>query len=162
MKCPYCGHQEDKVLDSRSARDGEAVKRRRECLSCERRFTTYEQIEEMQVLVVKKDQQREPFDRMKVLKGMTAACQKRPVSVDVLESAADDIERLIYNSGIRELSTEEIGDMVIDALKNIDKVAYVRFASVYREFEDVTQFKEIVDYLSGRKRRVARQIHSVE
>lgn len=154
MKCPYCGHQEDKVLDSRSARDGEAVKRRRECLSCERRFTTYEQIEEMQVMVIKKDQRREPFDRTKVLKGMTAACEKRPVSMETLESAADQIERTIYDSGQREISVIEIGDMVIDSLKNIDKVAYVRFASVYREFEDVTQFKEIVDFINGRKQRI--------
>lgn len=147
MKCPYCGYQEDKVLDSRSVRDGEAVKRRRECLSCNRRFTTYEQIEEMQVMVIKKDQHRETFDRTKVLKGMRAACEKRPVSAETLELAVDNIERAIYDSGRREISTIEIGDMVIDSLKSLDQVAYVRFASVYRQFEDVTQFKEIVEVL---------------
>ena len=141
------------MLDSRSVRDGEAVKRRRECLRCARRFTTYEHIEEMQVMVIKKDLRREPFDRGKVLRGMRTACEKRPVSVEALEAAVDDIERAIYNSGRREISSAEIGDMVIEALKHLDQVAYVRFASVYRQFEDVTQFKEIVDVLGGRKRR---------
>ncbi|HOK53325.1 MAG TPA: transcriptional regulator NrdR [Armatimonadota bacterium] len=153
MKCPYCGHQEDKVLDSRSIREGEAVKRRRECLECGRRFTTYEHIEEMQVMVIKKDQRREPFDRSKVLKGMITACEKRPVSIDRLESAVDDIERTIYDSGRREINSDEIGEMVIDKLRQIDQVAYVRFASVYRQFQDVTQFKEIVDILGGRRRK---------
>jgi transcriptional repressor NrdR len=153
MKCPYCGHLEDRVLDSRSVRDGEAVKRRRECLMCARRFTTYEHIEEMQVMVIKKDLRREPFDRAKVLKGMIAACEKRPVGVEMLEATVDDIERAIYNSGRREVGSTEIGDMVIEALKRIDQVAFVRFASVYRQFEDVTQFSEIVDVLGGRKRR---------
>ena len=141
------------MLDSRSVRDGQAVKRRRECIRCERRFTTYEQIEEMQVMVIKKDLRREPFDRAKVLKGMTAACEKRPVSVDRLEAEVDDIERAIYNSGAREITSAEIGDMVIEALKHLDQVAYVRFASVYRQFEDVTQFKEIVDVLGGRRHK---------
>lgn len=153
MKCPYCGYQEDKVLDSRSARDGEVVKRRRECLECGRRFNTYEHIEEMQVMVIKKDQRREPFDRNKVLRGMRSACEKRPISVETLESAVDEIERTIYDSGRKEISSTEIGDMVIEKLKTLDQVAYVRFASVYRQFEDVTQFKEIVDVLGGRKRR---------
>lgn len=139
------------MLDSRSVRDGEAVKRRRECLRCARRFTTYEHIEDIQVMVIKKDLRREPFDRAKVLRGMTTACEKRPVSVDALEAAVDDIERAIYNSGRREVSSGEIGDMVIEALKHLDQVAYVRFASVYRQFEDVTQFKEIVDVLGGRR-----------
>lgn len=153
VKCPYCGYQEDKVLDSRTVRDGEEVKRRRECLACGRRFTTYEHIEEMQVMVIKKDQSREPFDRNKVLRGMRSACEKRPVSVETLESAVDEIERAIYDSGRKEISSAEIGDMVIEKLKTLDQVAYVRFASVYRQFEDVTQFKEIVDVLGGRKRR---------
>lgn len=153
MKCPFCGFQEDRVLDSRSIRDGEAVKRRRECLDCGRRFTTYEHIEEMQVMVIKKDQRREPFDRSKVLRGMRSACEKRPVSTETLDNAVDDIERAIYDSGRREISSSEIGDMVIETLKNLDQVAYVRFASVYRQFEDVTQFKEIVDVLGGRRRR---------
>lgn len=141
------------MLDSRSIKDGEAVKRRRECLDCGRRFTTYEHIEEMQVMVIKKDQRREPFDRSKVLRGMRSACEKRPVSTETLDNAVDDIERAIYDSGRREISSSEIGDMVIETLKNLDQVAYVRFASVYRQFEDVTQFKEIVDVLGGRRRR---------
>lgn len=160
MKCPYCGHQEDRVLDSRSVRDGESVKRRRECLRCGRRFTTYETIEEMEVMVVKKDQRREPFERAKVFKGMKAACEKRPVSMETLESVADEIERTIYNSGVREVSSAEIGEMVIEALRKIDQVAYVRFASVYRQFEDVTQFKEIVDVLGGRKRSSTLRKHN--
>lgn len=153
MKCPYCGYQEDKVLDSRSIRDGESIKRRRECLACRRRYTTYEQIEELQLLVVKKDERREPFDRNKILKGMLVACEKRPVSVDRLEQAADDIERRLHESGKKEVSSLEIGEMVTEALRQLDQVAYVRFASVYRQFEDVTQFKELVDILGRGKRR---------
>jgi transcriptional repressor NrdR len=147
MKCPFCGFQEDRVLDSRSVREGEAIKRRRECLNCERRFTTYEEIEEMRIMVVKKDQRREPFERGKLLRGMLAACEKRPVSAETLESVADDLERAVYNSGSREISSSEIGEMVMERLSRLDRVAFVRFASVYREFEDVTQFKEIIDVL---------------
>lgn len=153
MKCPFCGHIEDKVLDSRSVRDGEEVKRRRECIECGRRFTTYETIEEMRVMVIKKDQTRQPFDRSKVLGGMITACEKRPVGMESLEAAADSIERAIYDSGRREISSGEIGDMVIDKLRELDQVAYVRFASVYLQFEDVAQFKEIVDILGGRRSR---------
>jgi transcriptional repressor NrdR len=147
MKCPFCGFQEDRVLDSRSVREGEAIKRRRECLNCERRFTTYEEIEEMRILVVKKDQRREPFERGKLLRGMLAACEKRPVSAETLESVADELERSVYNSGKKEISSSEIGEMVMERLSRLDRVAFVRFASVYREFEDVTQFKEIIDVL---------------
>ena len=147
MKCPFCAFQEDRVLDSRSVRDGEAIKRRRECLKCGRRFTTYEEIEEVRISVVKKDQRREPFDRGKLLRGMLAACQKRPVSVETLESVADEIERSVYDSGRREIVSAEIGEMVMERLRRFDRVAFVRFASVYREFEDVTQFREIVDVL---------------
>ena len=154
MKCLFCGFQEDRVLDSRSVRDGEAIKRRRECLNCGRRFTTYEEIEEMRILVVKKDQRREPFDRGKLLRGMLAACEKRPVSAENLESEADEIERFIYNSGQREIGSSEIGEMVMERLKRLDRVAFVRFASVYREFEDVTQFKEIIDVLDRPRKRV--------
>ena len=153
MKCPFCGFQEDRVLDSRSVREGEAIKRRRECLNCGRRFTTYEEIEEMRILVVKKDQRREPFERAKLLRGMLAACEKRPVSAETLEEVADEIERSIYNSGQRETSSAEIGEMVMDRLRRLDRVAFVRFASVYREFEDVTQFKEIIDVLDRPRRR---------
>lgn len=149
MKCPYCGHKDDKVLDSRATREGEGIRRRRECLACSRRFTTYEEIEEMRLMVVKKDQRREPFDRSKILKGMLTACEKRPVSVGQLESAADEIERALYNRGDKEVRSIVIGDMVIEKLRELDQVAYVRFASVYRQFEDVTQFKELVDVLDN-------------
>lgn len=147
MKCPYCGHKDDKVLDSRSTREGEGIRRRRECLACARRFTTYEEIEEMRLMIVKKDERREPFDRSKILKGMLTACEKRPVSVAQLESAVDEIERALYNRGDKEVRSVEIGDMVIERLRRLDQVAYIRFASVYRRFEDVTQFKELVDVL---------------
>ncbi|MDO8585473.1 MAG: transcriptional regulator NrdR [Armatimonadota bacterium] len=153
MKCHFCGFQEDRVLDSRSVREGEAIKRRRECLNCGRRFTTYEEIEEMRILVVKKDQRREPFERAKLLRGMLAACEKRPVGAETLDEVADEIERSIYNSGQREVSSAEIGEMVMDRLRRLDRVAFVRFASVYREFEDVTQFKEIIDVLDRPRRR---------
>lgn len=147
MKCPYCGHKDDKVLDSRSIREGEGIRRRRECLGCGRRFTAYEQIEEMRLLVVKKDQRREPFDRSKILKGMLTACEKRPVSIAQLEASVEEIERALYDRGDKEVGSGEIGDMVIEKLRRLDQVAYVRFASVYRQFEDVTQFKELVDVL---------------
>lgn len=147
MKCPYCGHKDDKVLDSRSTREGEGIRRRRECLACARRFTTYEEIEEMRLTVVKKDERREPFDRSKIFKGMLTACEKRPVSIAQLEAAVDDIERALYNRGDKEVRSVEIGDMVIEKLRRLDQVAYIRFASVYRQFEDVTQFKELVDVL---------------
>jgi transcriptional repressor NrdR len=147
MKCPYCGHKDDKVLDSRSIREGEGIRRRRECLACDRRFTTYEEIEEMRLVVVKKDERREPFDRSKILRGMLTACEKRPVSVAQLEAAVDEIERSLYNRGDKEVRSVEIGDMVIEKLRRMDQVAYIRFASVYRQFEDVTQFKELVEVL---------------
>ena len=147
MKCPYCGHNDDKVLDSRAVRDGDGIRRRRECLGCARRFTTYEEIEEMRLMVVKKDLRREPFDRSKILKGMLTACEKRPVSMDQLEQAVEEIERLLNNLGEREVNSTDLGEMVIGKLRQLDKVAYIRFASVYREFEDVTQFKELVEVL---------------
>jgi len=153
MKCPFCGDLDDKVLESRTVQAGEGIRRRRECLGCGRRFTTYEQIEELRVMVVKNDGRREPFDRGKVLKGMRVACEKRPVSTDTLESVAEDIERRVYDSGAREIDSETIGEMVVEALRNIDSVAYVRFASVYRQFEDVGQFKDIIDVLGGRRKR---------
>lgn len=149
MKCPYCGHKDDKVLDSRSVREGEGIRRRRECLECARRFTTYEEIEEVRLVVVKKDERREPFDRSKILKGMVTACEKRPVSVAQLEAAVDEIERALYNRGVKEIRSVEIGDMVIRKLRGLDQVAYIRFASVYRQFEDVTQFKELVEVLDS-------------
>jgi len=147
MKCPYCGHNDDKVLDSRSVRDGEGIRRRRECLECARRFTTYEEIEEMRLMVAKRDLRREPFDRSKILRGMLTACEKRPVSLAQLEQAVEEIERALNNRGEREVSSTDIGEMVISKLHDLDKVAYIRFASVYRQFEDVTQFKELVEVL---------------
>lgn len=149
MKCPYCGYMEDKVLDTRAVRDGAGMRRRRECLACSRRFTTYEEIEEMRLVVCKKDDRREPFDRAKILKGMRAACEKRPVSAEQMEQSVDEIERSLYNRGDKEVTSSEIGDMVIEKLRSLDRVAYVRFASVYRQFEDVTQFKELVDIIDS-------------
>lgn len=147
MNCPYCKSNNDKVLESREIREGDGVRRRRECAECGRRFTTYEEVEDMRPLVVKKDQRREPFDRAKLLKGMITACEKRPVSVTQLESAVDEIERTVYDREEKEVFSTELGDLVIGKLRRLDRVAYVRFASVYRSFEDVTQFKELVDIL---------------
>jgi len=135
------------VLDSRSIREGEAIRRRRECLQCLRRYTTHEEIEESQIRVVKKDGRREPFDRGKIMRGLTLACHKRPVSSNTLERIADDIERRIYDRGEREVPASVVGEAVVEALRGLDPVAYVRFASVYREFQDATQFKEIVEVL---------------
>jgi transcriptional repressor NrdR len=158
MRCPFCGHLEDRVLDSRTSREGLSVKRRRECAGCLRRFTTYEQIEELRVVVVKKDGRREPFDRAKIMRGMQLACLKRPVSADTLEQITDAIERAIYDLGQREVPSRLIGEHVVEAMRGLDPVAYVRFASVYRDFQDATEFKEIVDRLrreSAPKRRAA-------
>ena len=140
MRCPFCGHLEDKVVDSRESREGDAIRRRRECLACARRFTSYERVEEMPVLIVKKDGRREPFDPQKLLKGMTAACQKRPVSVTQLEEAMGDIQARLLEQPDREISSRSLGDLVMDALKRLDSVAYVRFASVYRDFKDLPDF----------------------
>ena len=152
MKCPYCGHDDDAVLDSRPLRDGEAIKRRRECKHCGRRFTTFETIEEMQLLVVKKPDRegvprREAFDRNKLLRSLRVATQKRPVSEAQLEEAADDIERTLTNRLDKEVPSTDIGEMVMERLSKLDQVAYVRFASVYRQFEDATQFRDIVNLL---------------
>jgi transcriptional repressor NrdR len=147
VRCPYCGFLEDRVLDSRATREGEAIRRRRECLQCGRRFTTHEEIEESQIRVVKKDGRREPFDRAKIMRGLTLACHKRPVSSNTLERIADEIERQIYDRGEREVPASVVGETVVEALRGLDPVAYVRFASVYREFQDATQFKEIVDVM---------------
>jgi transcriptional repressor NrdR len=161
MKCPYCQFLEDKVLDSRVIRDGEAIKRRRECLRCERRYTTYEQIEERRVWVVKKDGRREPFDREKIMRGLEVACRKRPVSMETLEQVVDNIERELYDRGEHEVQASVIGEMVVEALRSLDPVAYVRFASVYRDFQDLSQFQDLLEVLraesgnwrsSGRRR----------
>ncbi len=140
MKCPYCGYQESKVVDSRHSEDGMSIRRRRECLSCQKRFTTYETVESLPVVVIKRDGTRQSFDRNKILNGMLRACEKRPVGLTELERAADEIEQIIQNSLDREISTEQIGELVMDRLKPLDEVAYVRFASVYRQFKDIDSF----------------------
>lgn len=150
MKCPFCGCLDDKVLHSRSVRDGEAIRRRRECAACSGRFTTFEHIEEVRIMVVKRDSRREPFDRDKVLRGMITACEKRPVPMDTLESIVDRVERAVLDLGGGEIESAKIGEHVADELRKVDQVAYVRFASVYRQFEDIGQFKEIVDGLGKR------------
>lgn len=142
MKCPYCGFNESKVIDSRPADENNSIRRRRECLSCSRRFTTYETVESLPVVVVKKDGSRQSFDRGKVLSGMIRACEKRPVPVAKLEKIAADIEQELQNSMEREISTEVIGERVMEHLRSIDQVAYVRFASVYRQFKDIDSFME--------------------
>lgn len=142
MKCPACGFVESKVLDSRPTDEGGAIRRRRECLSCQKRFTTYERIEVMPIVVVKKDKSREAFDRAKILNGMIRACEKRPVSISVIERAVSDIESTLNNSLQTEVSSTEIGELVMEALKGIDEVAYVRFASVYRQFKDINTFMD--------------------
>lgn len=140
MKCPFCSFEESKVIDSRPTDEGERIRRRRECMSCGKRFTTYEIIESVPVIVVKKDKSREVFDRDKLFNGMMRACEKRPVSVDVIEKAIDEIEAELQNSLDREVTSVKIGEYVMDKLKDIDEVAYVRFASVYRQFKDINTF----------------------
>lgn len=142
MKCPYCGYQESKVVDSRHSDDNTSIRRRRECLSCQKRFTTYETVESLPMIVVKKDESRQAFDRNKILNGMVRACEKRPVSMAAMEAAADEIEQIVQNSLDREVSTEHIGELVMERLKPLDEVAYVRFASVYRQFKDINSFMQ--------------------
>lgn len=140
MKCPYCGYQESKVVDSRHSDDDTSIRRRRECLSCQKRFTTYETVESLPIAVVKKDNSREPFDRNKILRGMVRACEKRPVSMADLEAAVAEIEQIVQNSLEREIPSQKIGELVMERLKPLDEVAYVRFASVYRQFKDINSF----------------------
>lgn len=147
MKCPYCGFLESKVMDSRSTEDGSAIRRRRECLDCARRYTTFEKVETMPILVIKKDDSREPFDKSKIISGLVRATQKRPVSMEQMEEIADDIERTIANRMLSEVSSVELGNMVLERLKDVDEVAYVRFASVYRQFDDINSFFEEVKNL---------------
>ncbi len=147
MKCPFCGYEESKVIDSRPTDEGERIRRRRECLKCTRRFTTYELIESLPIIVIKKDKTRETFDRDKLLNGMLRACEKRPVSFETIERAIDDIESIIQNTLDREVSSERIGELVMDKLKAIDEVAYVRFASVYRQFKDINTFMDELNKL---------------
>lgn len=140
MNCPFCGHLEDRVIDSRESKEGDAIRRRRQCLSCDRRFTTYERIDEVPYMVVKKDGRREKFDRQKVLNGLLKACEKRPVSMGKMSEIVDMIEAQVADSPDRELSTIVIGEFLMDRLRSLDKIAYVRFASVYRDFQDEEAF----------------------
>src|SRR4051794_2421467 len=149
MKCPFCGFAEDKVVDSRESKEGESIRRRRECLKCEKRFTTYERIDEIPYMVVKKDGRRERFDRQKVLNGLMRACEKRPVSIGKLEAIVNEAESFVIDSPERERRTSEIGQLIMEHLKKYDKVAYVRFASVYLDFKDVREFlSELQDLLN--------------
>jgi len=149
MKCPFCGHQEDKVVDSRVSSDGVSIRRRRECLGCGKRFTTYEQVEAQPLMVIKKDGRREPFDRQKLLAGLVKACEKRPVSMEHLERLVDELERELSQQFEREVPSRDVGERVMKRLHSLDPVAYVRFASVYREFKDVEQFmRELKDLLA--------------
>jgi len=151
MKCPFCGYSESKVIDSRPAEEGASIRRRRECLSCSKRFTTYETVESLPMVVVKKDGSRQSFDRRKVLGGMIRACEKRPVPLADLEKIAEEIEQDLQNSMEREISTEAIGEKVMERLRAVDQVAYVRFASVYRQFKDIDTFMAELNKLLAEK-----------
>ncbi len=140
MKCPFCAHQEDKVIDSRESKEGDAIRRRRQCLGCERRFTTYEKIDEIPYMVVKKDGRREKFERQKILNGLLKACEKRPISITKLAAIVDKVEARLADNSERELSTTDVGEILMDELRGLDKIAYVRFASVYRDFQDEQAF----------------------
>jgi transcriptional repressor NrdR len=151
MKCPFCGFVEDKVVDSRESKEGESIRRRRECLKCEKRFTTYERIDEIPYMVVKKDGRREKFERQKVLAGVLRACEKRPVAMGKMEQIVNEVESFVIDSAERERKTSEIGEMIMQRLKKLDKVAYVRFASVYMDFKDVKEFMtELKDLLKDK------------
>ena len=154
MKCPYCGFAQDRVVDSRESKEADSIRRRRECEQCLKRFTTYERIDEIPYMVVKKDGRREKFDRQKVLSGLIQSCQKRSVSAAQFESIVDQVEGFVVDSPERERSTREIGELIMNRLKEIDTVAYIRFASVYRDFKDVREFKEeLEELLSGKDGR---------
>jgi transcriptional repressor NrdR len=152
VKCPYCGHLRDKVVDSRESKEGEVIRRRRECLECGRRFTSYERIEEIPYMVIKKDGTRERFERQKVIAGLLKACEKRPVSIGAIEEVADKVEAMLQDRPEKEIPTAEVGAFVMQELKRLDKVAYVRFASVYRHFRDIGEFmNELKDLLNARE-----------
>ena len=153
MNCPFCSHKEDRVVDSRESREGDVIRRRRHCLKCERRFTTYERIDEVPYMAVKKDGRREKFDRQKVLTGLLKACEKRPVAMARLAEIVDEIETRLTDSAEREISTTEIGEILMARLKTLDKIAYVRFASVYRDFQDVEAFLNELKHLIRQKRK---------
>jgi transcriptional repressor NrdR len=152
VKCPYCGHLRDKVVDSRESKEGEVIRRRRECLECGRRFTSYERIDEIPYMVIKKDGTRERFERQKVVAGLLKACEKRPVSIGAIEGVADKVEAMLQDRPEKEIPTAEVGAFVMQELKRLDKVAYVRFASVYRHFRDIGEFmNELKDLLNARE-----------
>ena len=152
MKCPFCGHEDDKVVDSRASKDGDAIRRRRQCLACDKRFTTYERVEEIETFVIKKDGSREIYDRSKLRGGILKALQKRPVSVTAVEGFLDSLESSFQESNVREIPAAELGEAVIAWLKSVDDVAYVRFASVYREFRDVQEFmRELEGIIASRQ-----------
>ncbi len=152
MKCPFCGYLEDKVIDSRATKDGLLIRRRRECLECQSRFTTYERIEEVLPQVVKKDGRREPFNRLKILQGLTRACEKRPVSANTLEEIVEAVEKKFQDIGRKEVPSSMVGEEVMARLKSMDEVAYVRFASVYRSFKDISEFMNELKHLLEKKR----------
>ncbi len=147
MKCPFCGNLEDKVIDSRASKEGEAIRRRRECLKCGKRFTSYERVDDVVPVVIKKDGRRESFDRAKILHGLKKACEKRPISIDVLDSVVDSIEKKLIGMGVKEIPSAWIGEELMSSLKETDKVAYVRFASVYRQFKDLNDLMDEVKNL---------------
>ncbi len=151
MKCPFCGNLEDKVIDSRTSKEGDTIRRRRECLKCGKRFTSYERVEDIVPMVVKKDGRREPFDRPKILRGLEKACEKRPVSVEALEGIVDSIEKKLINLGVKEIPSTWVGEEVMSSLRELDKVAYVRFASVYRQFKDISELMNEVKTLFEQK-----------
>jgi transcriptional repressor NrdR len=151
MKCPFCGNSEDKVIDSRTSREGSAIRRRRECLKCGKRFTSYERVEDIIPMVVKKDSRREPYDREKILTGLKKACEKRPIGMETLEGITDSIEKKLIGLGVKEIQGTWIGEEVMSELRELDKVAYVRFASVYRQFKDINEFMNEVKILFEHK-----------
>jgi len=151
MKCPYCDYYESKVIDSRPTDEGQAIRRRRECINCNKRFTTYEKVEEITLVVIKKDGNRQAYNRNKILNGIIRACEKRPVSIKQIEDIVDEIEKVLYNSMEKEVTTEYIGQMIMNKLKNTDEVAYVRFASVYRQFKDINTFMDELKKLLDEK-----------
>ncbi|MDW8801110.1 transcriptional regulator NrdR [Clostridium sp. A1-XYC3] len=151
MKCPYCGYLESRVVDSRSTEDDMSIRRRRECLECAKRYTTYEKVENVPILVIKKNMNREYFDRTKIINGLIKACQKRPVSRQQIENIADEVEKKISNKMMTEVQSEYIGEMIMESLKDLDEVSYVRFASVYRQFKDINTFMEEIKSLLGNK-----------
>lgn len=153
MKCPFCGENRDRVVDSREQREGETIRRRRQCLACNRRFTSYEQIENIPYMVIKNDGSRQSFNRNKITNGLLKACEKRPISIAQVEEIVNAVENLLHTKADREITTQEIGNVIMEGLKKLDQIAYIRFASVYRRFEDVDAFTEMVKTLPSRSPR---------